>query len=148
MQCYQSWLCNYLYGTRCHHKREAWYKTLALQLTILILKVPYGFNNHTNTYPSLAHMWQYWYKEWYLDTMYQQSPWTIMVRHKDLVFLTGKGYPTYSSMKNNPLIEARVIVMRAYPEWLMPWLNTVNHYTISKFNTIMTIRLYCGCITW
>ena len=82
-----TWVCNYLYGTRWHHKREACYKTLALQLTMLILNVPYGFNNHTNTYPSLVHMWKYWYKKWYLDTMYQQSPrMIIMVRHKDLAF--------------------------------------------------------------
>ena len=76
-------MCKYSYNTRWQHKWEECYKTL--QLTSPILKVPYGYKNHTNTYPSLAHMWKYWYKEWYLDTLYQQSP-RIMVRHEDLVF--------------------------------------------------------------
>ena len=56
-----------------------------------MLEVPYGFkkynetHNVTNTYKSLADMWLEWYKPYFLDEKYGQTP-RLMVRHEDIVY--------------------------------------------------------------
>jgi hypothetical protein len=62
-----------------------------LDLINPVLRVPYGFKNYpnstnvTNSYNSLADMWVDWYKAYYLDTVYNNTP-RIMVRHEDLIY--------------------------------------------------------------
>jgi hypothetical protein len=92
-------MCRHSYQTRWKHVRDHCYESLYLQNPIL--KVPYGFKNYTtiidsttgtsvtknvtNSYKSLADMWVEWYKPYYLDTIYNNTP-RIMVRHEDLVY--------------------------------------------------------------
>jgi hypothetical protein len=73
------WLHN---RNKCHE---------SLQLDNPITKVNYGFkaynetHNVTNSYDSLAHMWKEWYKPYFLDDQYNQTP-RLIVRHEDMVY--------------------------------------------------------------
>lgn len=75
--------------TRWKHNRAKCHETLSLENPIL--GVPWGFkkynetHNVTNTYQSLAHMWKDWYKPYFLDAQYNQTP-RLMVRHEDMVY--------------------------------------------------------------
>lgn len=80
---------NSRHRTRWMHNREKCHESLFLKHPILC--VPWGFkqynetHNVTNTYESLAHMWKDWYKPYFLDERYNQTP-RLMIRHEDMVY--------------------------------------------------------------
>ena len=82
-------MCKHSYNTQWHHERGKCHLTPHLENPIR--KVPYGFHaynethNVTNTYNSLAEMWMEWYKPYFLEQQYNQTP-RIMVRHEDMVY--------------------------------------------------------------
>jgi len=82
-------MCKHSYNTQWYHDRGKCHLTPHLENPIK--KVPYGFqaynetHNVTNTYSSLAEMWMEWYKPYFLEQQYNQSP-RIMVRHEDMVY--------------------------------------------------------------
>jgi len=86
---WMSAMCKHSYRTRWKHVKAKCHESLYLQNPIL--EVPYGFkkyndtHNVTNTYKSLADMWLEWYKPYFLDEQYNQTP-RLMVRHEDMVY--------------------------------------------------------------
>lgn len=80
---------NSRHRTRWKHKPNNCHESLSLKHPII--SVPWGFkkynetHNVTNSYESLAHMWKEWYKPYFLDERYNQTP-RLIVRHEDLVY--------------------------------------------------------------
>ncbi|VEU45331.1 unnamed protein product [Pseudo-nitzschia multistriata] len=86
---WMSAMCKHSYNTRWRHVHKKCHRGLGLENPVW--KVPYGFksynetHNVTNSYNSLAHMWMEWYKPYFLDEKYNQTP-RLMVRHEDMVY--------------------------------------------------------------
>jgi len=86
---WMSAMCKHSYRTRWKHNKNKCHESLYLENHII--EVPWGFkkynetHNVTNSYQSLAHMWKDWYKPYFLDETYNQTP-RLMVRHEDMVY--------------------------------------------------------------
>jgi len=86
---WMSAMCKHSYGTRWRHVPHKCWESLFLKNPVS--KVPWGFKMYNDTHPvpnsyeSLAHMWVEWYKPYFLEDRYGQTP-RLMVRHEDMVY--------------------------------------------------------------